>query len=239
LPGRAAVPKEAANWSRVYDFAEFRIRPTQYTIEIPEGATPVSWVLEGSEDGSNWSEFDLQNEAKLGTFKLKISGESRFLRLSVSGTSAVTFGVFGPLLDSPKPATQSDLEGLRAALRADQAWLKPITSSIEELRTTFETNRQASLNQIQGLLDKVNESSGNSNAQVMELSQKLQGLSDSHAGVSNGIGSRVTALDTRLKQLSDGLNGQMTAFCEQRAKQRDQWWARQPSRPRNLRPKRH
>jgi hypothetical protein len=218
---RAAVLKEEANGSRVYDFGEYRIRPTHCAIET---ANPVSWVLEGSEDGSNWAEFDRRSGEKIGKFSLKSTAESRFLRLSVSGNSAVNFEVFGSLLDSPRPVTKRDVEWLRSALKADQDWSSPIAKSIDELRAAFETNRKASLNQLQGLL----ESSVKSHNQMTELSQELQGLSDRQAGLSN----RVRALDAMQQQLSDGLGGQIagqiTAFCEQRQREREAWWAQHP-----------
>jgi hypothetical protein len=69
-----------------WDFREMRIRPTHYTMMAQD---PKSWVVEGSLDGTNWSEIDRRTDnkhfekgKKTGSFPISKPVECRFIRLS-------------------------------------------------------------------------------------------------------------------------------------------------------------
>jgi hypothetical protein len=150
---REVLSKEEPNGSRVYDFGDCRLHPTHYAMEIAnETEKATSWSFEGSEDGSNWNEFDRRSDETFGTvrtFHLKRTGESRFLRIVFSGNAKLlSFEVFGALDDSPKGVTKRDVEWLKSVLKSDQEWSNSIINNLDELRKTLDTNQQSYINQI-------------------------------------------------------------------------------------------
>jgi hypothetical protein len=70
-----------------WDFGEMRIRPTHYTMTAQY---PKSWIVEGSVDGSNWTEIDRQTDTNCFneghpitmSFTIAIPADCRFIRLS-------------------------------------------------------------------------------------------------------------------------------------------------------------
>jgi hypothetical protein len=68
-----------------WDFGEMRVRPTHYTIK---GAWLKSWVVEGSLDGSSWTEIDRQTDNQdfcdwnTASFAVSKPAEFRFIRLT-------------------------------------------------------------------------------------------------------------------------------------------------------------
>jgi hypothetical protein len=75
-----------------WDFGEMRIRPTHYTIRAFD---LQSWVVEGSLDGTNWTEVDRQaaNQdfrgplLRIASFAVSTPAEVRFIRLTQTGRS--------------------------------------------------------------------------------------------------------------------------------------------------------
>jgi hypothetical protein len=72
-----------------WDFREMRIRPTHYTMMA---TSPKSWVVEGSLDGTHWTEIDRQTDNKdfekfreMASFPISRPVECRFIRLSQTG----------------------------------------------------------------------------------------------------------------------------------------------------------
>jgi hypothetical protein len=72
-----------------WDFREMRVRPTHYTMMAQY---PKSWVVEGSLDGTNWTELDRQtdnedfeNVEKTASFRISKPVDCRFIRLSQTG----------------------------------------------------------------------------------------------------------------------------------------------------------
>lgn len=75
-----------------WDFREVKVRPSHYTIA---GQALQSWILEGSEDGTNWTHLDEQSEIRNfieGTartsFPIANNVDCRFIRLQQRGSTA-------------------------------------------------------------------------------------------------------------------------------------------------------
>jgi E3 ubiquitin-protein ligase HECTD1 len=69
-----------------WDFGELRVRPTHYTIRA---YSLKSWVVEGSLDGSSWTEIDRQTDnqdfkdhANTASFAVSNPSDFRFIRLT-------------------------------------------------------------------------------------------------------------------------------------------------------------
>jgi hypothetical protein len=86
---------DAGQWL-CYDFKDMRVAVTHYILRSGGGSVDSyhlrSWVLEGSADGSKWTEVDRRdNESRLngpkaiGTFEVRTVIESRFIRLRGTG----------------------------------------------------------------------------------------------------------------------------------------------------------
>jgi hypothetical protein len=75
-----------------WDFREMRVRPTHYTIRTD---CLKSWVVEGSLDGSSWTEIDRQTDnydfnhsyIQTASFAVSKPAEFRFIRLTQIGTN--------------------------------------------------------------------------------------------------------------------------------------------------------
>jgi hypothetical protein len=91
----ADLTSDSGFWSKdepgqwvCWDFREMRVRPTHYTIRAD---CLKSWVVEGSLDGSSWTEIDWQtdNQHFMGTntasFAVSKPAEFRFIRLTQTG----------------------------------------------------------------------------------------------------------------------------------------------------------
>jgi hypothetical protein len=72
-----------------WDFREMRVSPTHYTMMA---YSPTSWVVEGSLDGTNWTEIDRQSDNEdfkkyqhTASFPISKAVECRFIRLSQTG----------------------------------------------------------------------------------------------------------------------------------------------------------
>jgi hypothetical protein len=125
------VSVDAPNQSIGFDFKRWRIKPTHYTIrshfyaEIG-GPNLKSWVIEGSMDGSEWTEMDrridnsdLNDRNATRTFRLARSEECKFMRLrqigkNHSGNDVIvisSFEVFGTLIDSRRSDTRHSSDG--------------------------------------------------------------------------------------------------------------------------------
>jgi hypothetical protein len=85
-PGFFISQNEPNQWIS-WDFRKMRVRPTHYTIQ----AGPMkSWVVEGSLDGTSWTEIDrrtdIQDFPRVGwwdvSFALANAMECRFIRLT-------------------------------------------------------------------------------------------------------------------------------------------------------------
>jgi hypothetical protein len=81
---------EPGQWA-CWDFREMRVRPTHYTVRA---GFLKSWVVEGSLDGSSWTEIDRQTETLTfkysrdwapASFAVSNASESRFIRLTQVG----------------------------------------------------------------------------------------------------------------------------------------------------------
>jgi hypothetical protein len=76
-----------------YDFRNMRIVPTHYSLRSgPSGAFLLSWLVEGSEDGSRWFELDrreniddINGNSKAATFPLAGTHALRFVRVKQIG----------------------------------------------------------------------------------------------------------------------------------------------------------
>jgi hypothetical protein len=86
------APDQWLSW----DFHELRVDPTHYTLWTQDKSTafcccPGSWRLEGSVDGSNWTEIDRQTHntdyAAHHTFEVSRNGPFRFIRFTQAGTN--------------------------------------------------------------------------------------------------------------------------------------------------------
>jgi hypothetical protein len=82
---------EAGQWV-CWEFRDSLIRPTHYTIRSSEDNYPKSWVLEGSMNGTRWTELDrkkndshLKEDFAVHTFEVKSPFECRFVRLTQTG----------------------------------------------------------------------------------------------------------------------------------------------------------
>jgi hypothetical protein len=87
-----------------YDFQRIRIKPTHYAIcsysSGPNSHHPKSWVLEVSEDGSQWSEidrrednYDLNGSHLIKTFQVRTSLVCRFVRMRQIGKNHCGFDI--------------------------------------------------------------------------------------------------------------------------------------------------
>jgi hypothetical protein len=99
-----------------YDFKTLKVRPTHYSVHTYHGNLHLRfWVLEGSMDGSKWTELDQRNnnattndEHPIGTFTVSNVYECRFIRLRQTGKNArgddyfllFAFEIFGYLTNS-------------------------------------------------------------------------------------------------------------------------------------------
>jgi hypothetical protein len=88
---------DAGQWL-CYDFKDMRVAVTHYILRSHGGSVNGyhlrSWVLEGSEDGSKWTEIDgrdndssLNGPKAIGTFEVRTVIESRFIRLRATSWS--------------------------------------------------------------------------------------------------------------------------------------------------------
>jgi hypothetical protein len=109
-------PNEWVQW----DFHEMHVSPTQYCIKTHgsprNGPHLMSWVIQGSIDGSLWTDLDrrtgnddLNGTNAVGSFSVSKSIECRFIRLQQTGTNHQSnymlafyrFEVFGTLHEMP------------------------------------------------------------------------------------------------------------------------------------------
>jgi hypothetical protein len=107
--------KAADQWI-CYDFKDWRVRPTNYSIRANSSNYFLrSWIFEGSMDGLSWSLLDDQKDNStansthpIATFSISQSSAFRFLRLRQTGKNAngndylvlVAFEIFGDLIGS-------------------------------------------------------------------------------------------------------------------------------------------
>jgi hypothetical protein len=79
-----------------FDFKELRIIPTHYTIQSWEGGAGelLSWKVEGSEDGTEWTLLDRHSNSRalcgrgqIASFEIKNSLVLRMIRLTQTGKS--------------------------------------------------------------------------------------------------------------------------------------------------------
>jgi hypothetical protein len=115
--------QDRANGWLCYDFKDFRIQPTHYSIRSwmkswITGVDLVSWVIEISNDENIWKEVDLHNndrtflQGAVGTFAVsKRCDPSRFVRLRQTGKTSngthdylviTSFELFGHLSKARK-----------------------------------------------------------------------------------------------------------------------------------------
>jgi hypothetical protein len=101
------------------DFHDMRVRPTSYTLQTRSDADagsshPKSWVLEGSQTGTDWFKLDAQTDAdmnrkaahKTSEIFEPLSAEYRYIRIRLTGPtyrgdhylSVCSFELFGILL---------------------------------------------------------------------------------------------------------------------------------------------
>jgi hypothetical protein len=94
-----------------YDFKSMKVRPTHYEVlgldNNSSNWRPESWVVEGSNDGKSWIEFDSREKATLSTFSISRSETVRMIRFRQTGPNngekhslvLSGFEVFGSLFD--------------------------------------------------------------------------------------------------------------------------------------------
>ena len=80
-----------------FDFRDYKIIPSEYTLRSGDsGYNPKSWVIEGSNDNSNWQILDKQEDCSflnrdfnIHTFSIPSSNSQqfRFLRMKLTGTN--------------------------------------------------------------------------------------------------------------------------------------------------------
>jgi hypothetical protein len=97
-----------------WNFHDIRVRPTHYTIKSADWLCPKSWVVQGSMDGEDWRDLDVQNgvntlseDYSLASFQVSNSFECRLIKIVQTGESQggysyfalSAFEVFGTLIE--------------------------------------------------------------------------------------------------------------------------------------------
>jgi hypothetical protein len=119
-PSNGVYTKDARDETITWDFQKRKVVPRHYSILSRDADSPFcylkTWVLEGGDDASSFSELDNQCECtelvgacKQATFNVDTAFPCRYLRLRITGLtdrgdynlSLSGFEVFGDLLEYP------------------------------------------------------------------------------------------------------------------------------------------